>query len=141
MPDDHPDKGGILNSWGSSLKSRYEKTGLIDDLNEAISARTRAFESVTGPLWMRLQTASSCCDLLVGRKDYKSAKAILEKAVRLLPVVSPSALKRTDQQYNISKLGDIASRGRFLEYRGRRSPNPSIAIVGDGQRDTRKSTT
>jgi tetratricopeptide (TPR) repeat protein len=133
MPDDHPNKGGILNSLGSSLQSRYDKTHSIDDLDGAISAKRRAFESVTGPPSMRLQAASNCCNLLIDRKDYKSAKPILEEAVRLLPTLSPRALKRTDQQYNISKFGDLAARAASLSIADGEPPAKALQLLELGR--------
>jgi hypothetical protein len=46
----------------------------------------------------------------ISQRRYKHAKTILEVAVHLLPTISPRALKRSDQQYNISQFVNITSR-------------------------------
>jgi len=35
-PKDYPDLAGYLNNLGSKLESRYNRTGKIEDLEEAI---------------------------------------------------------------------------------------------------------
>ncbi|KAF5227665.1 hypothetical protein FAUST_11634 [Fusarium austroamericanum] len=44
-PDDHPNLAGRLNNLGNQLKSRYERTGEIKDLEEAIKMARKAIES------------------------------------------------------------------------------------------------
>jgi hypothetical protein len=113
-PDGHPDLATHLNNLGNALKSRFEHTGSIEDLNRAITKKEQAFASDTAPPSIRLDAASSCSNLLINQRRYGRAKSILEAAVQLLPTVSPRQLKHGDQQFNISQFANITSRAVSL---------------------------
>jgi hypothetical protein len=63
-PDGHPDLATHLNNLGNALKSRFEHTGSIEDLNRAITKKEQAFASDTAPPSIRLDAASSCSTYL-----------------------------------------------------------------------------
>jgi len=44
-PDDHPDRARWLNNLGSYLSSRFERTGVLEDLETAINCAETALEA------------------------------------------------------------------------------------------------
>jgi len=44
MPADLPDRAGTLNNLGIALRRRFTRTGLMEDLDQAIEASEQAIE-------------------------------------------------------------------------------------------------
>ena len=133
IPDDHPDRAMYLNNLATSLQSRFEQTRLADDLERAIVTNEQALASDTAPPSMRLRAASDCSDLLVAQRSYNRAKTVLYSAVHLLPTISPRALKRTDQQHNISQFSNITSRAVSLYLEDAEDPYQSLQLLELGR--------
>jgi hypothetical protein len=109
-PPDHPDRVERFNSLGSALQRRFERTGSMNDLVQAITSKEKAVVIDIATSSIRLKAARSCSELLISLRRYKSAKPILEAAVRLCPSINSRALMRSDQQFNISQFANITSR-------------------------------
>ena len=105
----------------------------MDDLDRAIMTKEQAVMTDTAPPSIRLKAASSCSDLLISQRRYKHAKPILEAAVRLLPTISPRALKRSDQQYNISQFANITSRAVSISLADADYPYNSLQLLELGR--------
>ena len=132
-PNDHPDRAIYLDNLGSALQRRSERTGSIADLDRAIQAKEQAVKTETAPPFIRLKAASSCSDLLIGRRAYSRAKPILYAAVRLLSTLSPRALKLSDQQFNISQFANITSRAVSLSIADSEDPYVSLQLLELGR--------
>ena len=132
-PDDHPNRAMCLNNLGNALQRRFEMTGSIDDLDRAFTTKQWAVLADTAPLSIRLQAASSYSDLLINQRCYKHAKPILEAAVRLLPIISSRTLKRSDQQYNISRFSNITSRAVSISLADADYPYNSLQLLELGR--------
>ena len=113
-PIDHPDRSALLCHLAGTLLRRFLKTGSTDYVNRAIITYEHAFAAETSPPSVRLKAASLCSDILIGLKAYNRARPILCAAVRLLPMVSPRTLDRSDQQYHISQFSHITRRAVSL---------------------------
>jgi tetratricopeptide (TPR) repeat protein len=113
-PVDHPNRAGRLDNLGYAFQSRFERTGSTDDFDRAIMTKDQAAKSDTASPSIRLKAAESCSDLLISQRRYSHARLILQAAVQLLSRVSPRQLKRSDQQFNISRFANITSRAVSL---------------------------
>ena len=134
-----PDKGLMLNNKGAALELRFERTGSSDDLDRAISAHKQAVSLVTVPPTERIQAASRAASLLqsYGPEHVAEAARLLRIAVELLPLASPRALKRDDQQYIMSTLAPqgqfIASRAAALSLEVEDEPYEALQLLELGR--------
>ena len=113
IPSDHPDLALYLKNLGFVMYDWFKRSTSMDDLRRTIDAAEQALAVTTAPPRIILDVARFLSNLLVGR-DNQRAKTVLQSAVRLLPAVSPRALKETDQKYNLSQFADINSRAASL---------------------------
>jgi tetratricopeptide (TPR) repeat protein len=132
-PDDHPSLSVYLNNLGTALQMRFERTGLMDDLDRSVTAKEQAATMDIAPPYIRLLAAHTCSNFLISQKDYNRAKYILQTAVRLLPIISPRALKRGDQQYNISRFANITSRAVSISLESAEDPYISLQLLELGR--------
>ena len=132
-PDDHPNRAMYLNNLGTTLHSRFERTGSMKDLDQAITRKEQAVMTEAAPPSIRLKAASSCSDLLISSKDYKRSKPILEQAVRLLLMISPRVLKRSDAEHNISQFSNITSRAVSISLEDAEDPYHSLQLLELGR--------
>ena len=132
LPNDHPDRAIHLDSLGEALQARFERNGMRDDFARAIVVKEQAFALTSAPPSVRLKVARSLSRHLVG-EDIHRAKSVLQTAVRLLPQISPRALKRGDQQYNISQFADITSRAVSLSLACGEDPLNALQLLELGR--------
>jgi tetratricopeptide (TPR) repeat protein len=132
-PDNNPQRATRLNNLGNALQSRFELASSLDDVNLAIATYEQAVAIDIAPPSIRLEAARSCSDLLIRQRMYTRAKRILEVAVHLLPTVSPRELKRSDQQFNISRWANIPSRAVSLRLADAEDPYKSLQLLELGR--------
>jgi hypothetical protein len=132
-PIDHPEYAIWLNNLGNALQRRFERTGSKDDLDYTILTKEQAVRSDMAPPSIRLEAAQSCSDLLISQRNYSRAYPILRTAVQLLSRVSPRQLKRRDQQFNISRFINIASRAVSLSLENADESYESLQLLELGR--------
>jgi len=132
-PYDNPARAARLNNLGNALQRRFEMTGSMEDLERAIVTKEEALKCDTAQPSIRLTAASSCSDLLISQRSYDRAKPILQAALRLLPTVSPRELRRSDQQWNISRFANITSRAVSLSLADAEDPYNTLQMLELGR--------
>jgi hypothetical protein len=88
-PQDHPDRAGRLSNLGYPLGRRFERTGLIDDLNRALSSYKESWHCHTAPPSIRIHSARGGADIFALQSNWEKSSLLLQEAVNLLPTVSP----------------------------------------------------
>ncbi|EXM12961.1 hypothetical protein FOTG_18569 [Fusarium oxysporum f. sp. vasinfectum 25433] len=109
-PDDHPTRAVWLNGLGTKLSRRYERTGEMADLEEAIDLSKQALGSTPDDYPNRAAWLNNLGDFLVLRRRYERAgeMADLEEAIGL----SRQALDSTPDDHPnqaawLNNLGDF----------------------------------
>ncbi|OLF17422.1 hypothetical protein BU204_11650 [Actinophytocola xanthii] len=108
-PNNHPNRGSYLLSLGVTLLRQFERTGELAVLNEARGWFTNAAQETSGAVDVRVMAARRAvdADLLAGNLDH--ALEMAELAVRLLGLVAPRRLRRSDRRHRITSLTGLAS--------------------------------
>jgi CHAT domain len=106
---DHPSGASMLFNLGSALQTRYTRTGAQADRAAALAVFTQAAQISTAGPSVTISAAREATALLAPA-DPDHAAALLEKAVQMLPEITPRRLGRNDQQHTISavRLADEA---------------------------------
>jgi tetratricopeptide (TPR) repeat protein len=107
-PKEHPDLTWGFNNLGSTFTLKYTRTGSLDDLERSVAAKEQAVGIVNGSPSTRIEIALSAVKVIKDH-DLPRANCLLQSAVKLLPLVSPRALKQSDQQYNLSRFVGLTS--------------------------------
>lgn len=106
-PAGHPDLAGHLTSLGIALRTRFQRTKLLSDRAAALSAFAHAVDVGAAAPVERI-TAARLAAALAASADPERMADLLETAVRLLPEVAPRRLVRSDQQYAIGQVRELA---------------------------------
>lgn len=108
VPDSHPFQAMFQNNLGLSYDLRYRISQSRLDYNSAIAAYRAAMNVNTASPLLRT-TAAYRGLVLVGRDDLLISVEFAEKAVELLPLLSPRVLQRSDQEHMISMFSGIGT--------------------------------
>ncbi|XTI84522.1 hypothetical protein V2W45_1368629 [Cenococcum geophilum] len=108
-PQDHPDRAIRLPNLGGLLEKRYERTSAPDDLATALSSYMEGWDCITARPSDRIKSAREAAQILALQLHWDQASLLLQKAVNLLPTVSPRRLKHTDKQHMLADFPGLAS--------------------------------
>jgi tetratricopeptide (TPR) repeat protein len=104
----NPERSRFLVNLGAALRARHEYAGVNDDVTAALDAMIEASAVETAPAWQRVGAARLAAADLVRMSDVRAAAEVLDRAVRLLPEVSPRRLARDDQQHALKDVAGLA---------------------------------
>ncbi|KAL7934285.1 CHAT domain-containing protein [Trichoderma chlorosporum] len=76
VPHDHPERAHYLRNLGNKLGSRFDQTGLIDDLYRQLSSYIASWECLAA-------------NILISQQDWEKSYKLLHDAISVLPTVSP----------------------------------------------------
>lgn len=112
-PPDYFNRGRTLIALGLALRSRSGHTGIVEDTerSRSIDVFLQAWQCLQSPPLERIHAARmSAVTMLLGfQPRWDDSGRLLEKAVNLLPMVSPRFLERDDQQYMLCMLRQLAA--------------------------------
>jgi tetratricopeptide (TPR) repeat protein len=108
-PHGHPHRALVLNNHADTLEAKFERTGDVGSSEQAVCMLTEAVESENSPPQHRIQAALRAVRMLARNRNWVDVSRIAETAVKLLPRVSPRALKQTDQQYMLGQFAGLAT--------------------------------
>ncbi|EWC46494.1 hypothetical protein DRE_04217 [Drechslerella stenobrocha 248] len=109
MPHGHKDRGRALNILGNRLLEKYSITKSNYDLEEALLRYMEGWSSPGVEPSRRIKIAQNIANIFAIQTRWKESSNILEEAVKLIPMVSPRALKHTDKQVMLSEFAGLAS--------------------------------
>lgn len=98
-----------LMHLAKALSYRFEQRRSQNDLERALEILEASISLTASAPLIRLRAITQMLPFLIGIQDKNRACKILRSAVQLLPAVSPRALTRSDQQFNIAEFTDITS--------------------------------
>jgi tetratricopeptide (TPR) repeat protein len=108
-PRDHPDRATRLSNLGELFKKRYRQTNAPADLDTARSFYEEGWDCIPARPSDRIKSAWDAAQVLAIQLHWDQASLLLQKAVNLLPNVSPRRLKHTDKQHMLVKFAGLAS--------------------------------
>ncbi|GAB7186769.1 hypothetical protein ATKI12_6600 [Kitasatospora sp. Ki12] len=107
-PADHPDRAVRLFNLGNTMRTRFDRTGVLADLDKAITTLQEVVDVGVAPPSIRVRAARMAGLLAVGSEPGRAA-TLLERAVWLLPEVTPRQLEREDQQHALGGFAGLAA--------------------------------
>lgn len=108
-PLDHMDRASYLNNLGCYLDKRHERTGSMDDLNRSLSSFKEGWNCPGTPTYNRIRLAFSAAGTYASQSNWEESNQLLEKAVELLPAVSPRSSSHKDREHMLSTFVGLAS--------------------------------
>ena len=94
-----------LEQYGLKLNDSTD----LSDNEEALQCSLRAWRSLSGSPFARVNFAIMAIRTFIARKDWRSALELSRQAVEFLPVADNVSLNRGDQQYIVKRFAGIAS--------------------------------
>jgi tetratricopeptide (TPR) repeat protein len=113
VPKDFSTRAMCLNDLGKAYELRFEQTHRFDDFNEAARNYKVALNLDSAPPMLRVMAGYRGA-LLTWQKDLLKAAVFVKEATKLLPIISPRILNRSDQQDNIATFSGLASYGASI---------------------------
>jgi hypothetical protein len=89
----------MLSNLGAALRTRFERTGDVADLDEAVEGWAQAAQSPVASVMTRLTAADSSARAVVQRRGLPAAVEAYTAAVDLLPLLAWRGLSLRDQQH------------------------------------------
>lgn len=132
-PLNHRSRIGALNNLGYILVSRYERTKDFSAIEPFLLAFKEGWESNTAPPSQRILTAELTVYLLDLISDWDESSVLTEKAVQLLPRVSPRLLKHADKEHGLRIHNGLASRATAYALRAGRKPYDVLKVLELGR--------
>ena len=108
-PPDHPDRTSWLNNLGAWLGKRFELTGGRKDIEQALLSYKEGWNCQDAGPSIRIKLARSAAMLLASQSNWEESSDLLQRAVELLPTVSPRFLQHTDKQHMLGEFVGLAS--------------------------------
>lgn len=137
-PDSYPspDQAGLLQNLGNALRDRFERTGSLHDLNEALEAANDAVQMSPENHPGRAQRLSIFAIVLFSRfrrtgstEDLNSAVTAIQNAIELTPTYCPARLQC------LSILG-VALRRRFRQGRSMSDLDAAVGMLHEAVTQT-----
>ena len=129
----HPDRVGAQNNLGHVLISRYERTKSFSVIEPFLATFKEGWESDAASPSQRILAAESTVYLLDQNSDWEESSDLMEKAVQLLPQVSPRLLKHADKEHPLKIFNELASRATAYAFRAGRKPYDALKILELGR--------
>ncbi|KAK0729584.1 CHAT domain-containing protein [Lasiosphaeris hirsuta] len=128
-PQDHPDRAGYLNNLGNTLGTRFDRTGSIDDFNRRLSSYKKGWSCHTAPPSIRIRLARAAAKILTSQRKWDESSQLLEKAIKLLPTVSPRFLNHTDKQHMLAGSTGLASMAAAIALNAGKNPSHALQLL------------
>jgi hypothetical protein len=108
-PKDHPNRAAWLSGLGANLGSRYDRTGEMQDLENACSNLFQAWHCVNGVPFHRVRAAARVLKLLPVWGKFEEAAGLARDVIDLMPILSNRSLDRKDRQFVLSMFSGVAA--------------------------------
>ncbi|KAF5591239.1 uncharacterized protein FSUBG_10540 [Fusarium subglutinans] len=108
-PLEHMDRASYLNNLGCYLDKRYERTGSLNDINRSLSCFKEGWDCPGTPTSIRIRLALSAAETYASQSNWEESSQLLEKAVELLPAVSPRSSAHNDKEHMLANFVGLAS--------------------------------
>ncbi|MFF5488286.1 CHAT domain-containing protein [Streptomyces virginiae] len=113
VPAEHPDRAAMLTNLGTALRARFEQTGVLADLDDALAVSRQAVRSASAGLPERAEILSNLAKTLYAKFTRTGVLADLDEAINIgRQAVQAAPAHHPDQAANLSTLGNTL-RARF----------------------------
>lgn len=126
-PPDHPELGRRLLNLGDRLSQKDPASG------EATCVYMKAWKCEFAPNLLRIKAARSASTILLKSRDFQRASEILDKAVELFSLVSPTSLEREDQEYVLTSFPQLAGDAASLSLKVGKSAFHAVGLLELGR--------
>lgn len=109
-PANHLHAADLLATLGMLLKRRHELWKDQNDFSESLSCFRKSWDCSNASPSVRIQAAKNAAELLAAQLNWTESSLLLQRAVELIPLVSPRTLDHVDKQYALGELSGLASR-------------------------------
>ncbi|KAL6406818.1 hypothetical protein AUP68_09626 [Ilyonectria robusta] len=133
IPDDHPSCPSLFNNLGNWLGKRFERANAEIDLDQQLIAYTAALYCKATPPSIWIRSAGSAANVIALDELWESASLLLEKAVNLLPKMSPRYQTHTDQQDLLARLYAMASMAAATALSANKGPYNALRLLESGR--------
>ncbi|RTE82290.1 hypothetical protein BHE90_003221 [Fusarium euwallaceae] len=133
VPSDHFDSAEVIVTLGKLLKRRYELLNIPKDYDESILSFQRGWDCPNASPSVRIQAASHAAELLAAEFNWEECSLLLQKAVELLPMVSPRSLDHVDKQHALSEFSGLASRAAASVLKHKNCPYDALRLLELGR--------
>ena len=130
---DAPNRLAILNILGSVLTVKVEQTMSVDDIKPFLSLFEDGWDCPKAPTTQRILSAELAVYLLDLDSDWEGSSMLMERAVHLLPFVSPRSLKHANRQDRLKIHSGLPSRAAAYSLRDHREPSDALRILEFGR--------
>ncbi|KAF5615419.1 TPR [Fusarium sp. NRRL 52700] len=103
------DRATYRNNLGCYLHKRYERADSLDDLTRSMSYFKEGWDCPSTPSSIRIHLALSAVDTYASQSNWEESSQLLEKAVELLPAVSPRSSSPNDMEHILANFVGLAS--------------------------------
>ncbi|KAF5700795.1 hypothetical protein FGLOB1_10587 [Fusarium globosum] len=108
-PLNHMDRASYLNNLGCYLDKRYERSGSLDDLTRSLSCFKEGWDCPGTPPSIRIRLALGAAETYASQSNWEESSQFLERAVELLPAVSPRSSAHNDKEHMLADFVGLAS--------------------------------
>ncbi|KAH6973035.1 CHAT domain-containing protein [Ilyonectria sp. MPI-CAGE-AT-0026] len=133
MPKDHPGCPSLFNNLGNWLGKRFERANAEIDLDQQLIAYTAALYCKATPPSIWIRSAGSAANVIALDEHWESASVLLEKAVNLLPKISPRYQTHTDRQDLLAWLYSLASMAAATALSANKGPYNALRLLELGR--------
>jgi hypothetical protein len=132
-PDDHPSLAGRLNNLGNRLSRRYDRTRVMDDLEEATEVCEQAWRCKNATPFVRLRASTLALHFLQAQQHFERAYRLAVDAIDLLPYIHNRSLDDQDQQYVVAHFSGLATTACSLALHTDQGPEAALEVLERGR--------
>jgi CHAT domain/Tetratricopeptide repeat len=107
-PQNHPTRASQLNNLGLGLRMLFEHTGDRGTLEEACRCHREAADGTTGGTMDRIGAYRQLALLSPDTGNTQEGLQAVEAAIDLVDILAPGSLARSDREFQIGRLVDLA---------------------------------
>lgn len=122
-----------LQYLGTWLLVRYRQIGVVEDETDALDCFQEGLKSQNGVPFLRVDMARNAAEILAARSNWKEADQFFEKAISLLPSITPRSLQRIDNQDMLAKFAGLASTAAAVALNAGKSAFDALKLLELGR--------
>ncbi|CVL13447.1 uncharacterized protein FPRN_08573 [Fusarium proliferatum] len=129
----HMDRASYLNNLRCYLDKRFERTGSLDYLTRSLSCFKEGWDCPGTPTSIRIRLALSAAETYTSQSNWEESSQLLEKAVELLPAVSPRSSSHNDKEHMLANFVGLASTAAAVALNAGRDPYHALKLLELGR--------
>ncbi|EXK43410.1 hypothetical protein FOMG_06025 [Fusarium oxysporum f. sp. melonis 26406] len=133
-PKDDPNLAKRLHSLGNQLYTKYSRTKVTTDLEEAVQCSQTALRHGTAPISIRMDAGRTLLSFMdVSQGGGHDAYLVAEATIQLAPLLSPPWLHTKDKQHLLAEIAGLASDAAAIALLAGKGPLSAIRLRETGR--------